>query len=166
MSVTGLNAALGVDEIPQKLEYMVKGLSNPIDYFSLFRNSELVGKESHTWFRDKVVTMFDDHDQVRKGQNKARFCAKDGGEKVVLNALALNALTLGIPCIYYGTEQGFDGEGGGDGADRYLREAMFGGEFGAFRSKGAHCFDETYPIYQELAKILQIRRESKVLCRG
>jgi glycosidase len=166
MSVTGLDAALGVDEIPQKLEYMVKGLSDPIDYFSLFRNSELVGKESHTWFRDKVVTMFDDHDQVRKGQNKARFCAKDGGEKVVLNALALNALTLGIPCIYYGTEQGFDGEGDGDGADRYLREAMFGGEFGAFRSKGAHCFDETYPIYQELAKILQIRRESKVLCRG
>jgi glycosidase len=166
MSVTGLNAALGVDEIPQKLEYMVKGLSDPIDYFSLFRNSELIGKESHTWFRDKVVTMFDDHDQVRKGENKARFCAKDGGEKVVLNALALNALTLGIPCIYYGTEQGFDGEGGGAGADRYLREAMFGGEFGAFRSRGVHCFNEEHPVYQELAKILQIRRESKVLCRG
>ncbi len=166
MSVTGLDAALGVDDIPQKLEYMVKGLSNPIDYFNLFRNSELVGKESHTWFRDKVVTMFDDHDQVRKGQNKARFCAQDGGEKVVLNALALNALTLGIPCIYYGTEQGFDGAGSGDGADRYLRETMFGGAFGAFRSKDHHCFNEDNPIYQELAKILQIRRTSKVLCRG
>jgi len=31
--------------------------------------------------------------------------------------MALNATTLGIPCIYYGTEQMFDGEGGGDGAD-------------------------------------------------
>lgn len=166
MSVTGLDAALGVDDIPQKLEYLVKGLSAPTDYFSLFRNSELIGKESHTWFRDKVVTMFDDHDQVRKGQYKARFCAKDGGEKVILNALALNVLTLGIPCIYYGTEQEFDGEGSGDGADRYLREAMFGGEFGAFRSKDAHCFNEESLVYQELAKILKIRRESKVLCRG
>lgn len=166
LEVTGLDAALGIDDIPQKLEYMVKGLSNPIDYFSLFRNSELVNKESHIWFRNKVVTMFDDHDQVRKGQNKARFCAKDGGEKVVLNALALNALTLGIPCIYYGTEQCFDGEGNGDGADRYLREAMFGGSFGAFRSRGVHFFDENNLVYQELAKILEIRRTRKVLCRG
>lgn len=166
LELTGLNAALGIDDIPQKLEYMVKGLSNPADYFSLFRNSQLVSKESHIWFRDKVVTMFDDHDQVRKGQNKARFCARDGGSKVVLNALALNALTLGIPCIYYGTEQCFDGEGNGDGADRYLREAMFGGEFGAFRSRGVHFFNENNPVYQELAKILTIRRTTKALCRG
>lgn len=166
LELTGLDAALGIDDIPQKLEYMVKGLSNPIDYFSLFRNSELVNKESHIWFRDKVVTMFDDHDQVRKGKNKARFCAQDGGSRVVLNVLALNALTLGIPCIYYGTEQSFDGEGSGEGADRYLREAMFGGEFGAFRSRGVHFFDEDNPVYQELAKILEIRRTRKVLRRG
>lgn len=166
LDATGLNAALGIDDIPQKLEYMVKGLSNPLDYFNLFRNSVLLNKESHVWFRDKVVTMFDDHDQVRKGQNKARFCAQDGGDKVVLNALALNALTLGIPCIYYGTEQRFDGQGSGDGVDRYLREAMFGGKFGAFRSKGVHFFDEDNFVYRELAKILEIRRNSKVLCRG
>lgn len=163
LELTGLDAALGIDDIPQRLEYMVKGLSNPADYFRLFRNSELVNKESHIWFRDKVVTMFDDHDQVRKGENKARFCAQDGGDRVVLNALALNALTLGIPCIYYGTEQSFDGEGG---SDRYLREAMFGGEFGAFRTKGVHFFDESSSVYQELAKILEIRRAKKVLRRG
>ena len=29
--------------------------------------------------------------------------------------LALNALTLGIPCVYYGSEQGFDGAAGGNG---------------------------------------------------
>jgi hypothetical protein len=110
--------------------------------------------------------MFDDHDQVRKGQQKARFCAKDGGEKVVLNALALNALTLGIPCVYYGTEQCFDGEGSGDGADRYLREAMFGGDFGAFRSRGVHFFNESNSVYQEFAEILKIRQARKVLRRG
>jgi len=159
---TGLDAALGIDDIPDKLEYLVKGNRNPSDYFDLFRNSLLVQKESHVWFKNKVVTVFDDHDQVRKGKNKARFCA-GGGKKQVLNELALNATTLGIPCIYYGSEQCFDGEGGND---RYIREAMFGNEFGAFRSKKRHFFDEDNPVYKELAKILTIRQKSIVLRRG
>ncbi|MBD2436766.1 alpha-amylase family glycosyl hydrolase [Nostoc sp. FACHB-110] len=160
---TGLDAALGIDEIPDKLEYLVKGYRNPSDYFGLFRNSLLVQKESHIWFRDKVVTMFDDHDQVRKGKNKARFCADKDASKVVLNALALNALTLGIPCIYYGTEQCFDGHGD---SDRYLRESMFGGKFGAFGTKFVHFFNEENYVYQEIAKILKIRRDKKALSRG
>ena len=166
LEATGLSAALGINDIPDKLEYLVKGYRNPADYFGLFRNSELVHKDSHIWFRDKVVTTFDDHDQVRKGDNKARFCANDNGDKVILNVLALNALTLGIPCIYYGSEQCFDGEGSGDHGDRYIREAMFGGDFGAFRSKGVHFFNEDNPVYQELAKLLEIRRENIVLRRG
>ncbi|MGH7495163.1 MAG: alpha-amylase family glycosyl hydrolase [bacterium] len=160
---TGLNAALGIDDIPDKMEYLVKGFRNPSDYFDLFRNSLLVQKGSHVWFRNKVVTSFDDHDQVRKGNNKARFCADLDAEKVVLNVLALNATTLGIPCIYYGTEQGFDGHGDND---RYLREAMFGGEFGAFESRNRHFFNEDNPVYQELARILEIRKRSTVLGRG
>jgi hypothetical protein len=163
LELTGLSAALGINDIPDKLEYLVKGYRNPNDYFSLFRNSELVHKDSHIWFRDKVVTTFDDHDQVRKGNQKARFCAYNRGGKVILNVLALNALTLGIPCIYYGSEQCFDGEGGND---RYIREAMFGGKFGAFRTRGVHFFDEDNPVYQELAKILDIRSQNIVLRRG
>lgn len=163
LELTGLSAALGIDDIPDKLEYLVKGYRNPNDYFSLFRNSELVNKGSHIWFRNKVVTSFDDHDQVRKGEHKARFCADPGASKVVLNVLALNAMTLGIPCIYYGSEQCFDGEGR---SDRYIREAMFGGKFGAFRTKGVHFFNEDNPVYQELTKILDIRRKHIVLRRG
>lgn len=163
LELTGLSAALGIDDIPDKLEYLVKGYRNPNDYFSLFRNSELVNKGSHMWFRNKVVTSFDDHDQVRKGNQKARFCADAHASKVALNVLALNALTLGIPCIYYGSEQCFDGRGG---SDRYIRESMFGGEFGAFRTRGLHFFDEDHPVYRELAKILEIRRQNIVLRRG
>jgi len=166
LEVTGLNAALGIDDIPDKLEYMVKGYRNPADYFALFRNSLLVNKDSNTWFKDKVVTMFDDHDQVRKGENKARFCADRDASKVVFNVLALNAMTLGIPCIYYGSEQCFDGNGSGGGADRYLREAMFGGDFGAFASRNRHFFDENNPVYQQLAQVLAIRQKSIVLRRG
>ncbi|RNC71362.1 MAG: alpha-amylase [Desulfuromonadales bacterium] len=164
LETTGLNAALGVDDIPLRLEDLVKGKANPADYFDLFRNSLLVRKESHVWFRDKVVTVIDDHDQVCRGAKKERFCAGDPTwRKLVLNALALNATTLGVPCIYYGTEQAFDGEGGDD---RYLRECMFGGSFGAFRTRGAHFFDEDNPVYREFAKILALRRDRIALRRG
>ncbi len=164
LDATGLSAALGVDDIPDKLEYLTKGYREPSDFFDLFRNSFEIGKDSHTWFRDKVVTLFDDHDQVRKGQQKARFCAGDPAFSTqVAAAVGLSAATLGIPLIYYGTEQGFDGEGGGD---RYIRESMFGGDFGAFRSKGVHFFDETNPIYQSIAGMLAIRHEHLALARG
>ena len=166
MEETGLNAALGIDDIPDKLEHLVKGWRNPVDYFDLFRNSLLINKDSHSWFRSHVVTMFDDHDQVRNGQRKARFCADRDASKVVFNALALNAMTLGIPCIYYGSEQCFDGNGEGDGADRYLRESMFGGDFGAFASRGRHFFDESNPVYQQLAKVLTLRKDNIILKRG
>ena len=155
LETTGLDAALGVDDIPDKVEYLVKGFRNPEDYFSLFRNSLLVQKESHIWFRNKVVTMFDDHDQVRKGENKARFCADAGADRLVVNALALNATTLGIPCVYYGTEQAFDGRGR---SDQFLRETMFGGEYGAFQSRGRHFFREDGIVYQELSRVLRVRR--------
>jgi len=161
---TGLDAALGISDIPDKLEYMVKGYRSPREYFDLFRNSVLVHKESHIWFRNKVVTILDDHDQVRKGEQKARFCGNGpDSESLVLSSLALSATTIGIPCIYYGTEQRFDGRGGND---RYIREAMFGGAFGAFRSRNRHFFDEDGQVYRELAKILTIRKNKIALRRG
>jgi glycosidase len=163
LETTGLDAALGVDDIPDKVEYLVKGFRNPEDYFSLFRNSLLVQKESHIWFRNKVVTMFDDHDQVRKGEYKARFCADAGADRLALAALALNATTLGIPCIYYGTEQAFDGRGR---SDQFLRETMFGGEYGAFQSRGRHFFREEGALYRELSQVLRVRRQKLALRRG
>lgn len=161
---TGLDAALGIDDIPDKLEGLVKGTRRPAEYFDLFRNSLQVRHDSHVWFRDKVVTLYDDHDQIRKGPMKARFCA-DGprARKLALAALATNATTLGIPCIYYGSEQELDGQGD---SDRYIREAMFGGAFGPFRSRHRHAFDESASTYQELAKVLKLRAGSLALRRG
>ncbi len=161
---TGLDAALGIADVPDKLEGLVKGTRRPAEYFDLFRNSLQVRKDSHVWFRDKIVTLYDDHDQIRKGAWKARFCA-DGpaSRKLALAALAVNATTLGIPCVYYGSEQELDGQGGDD---RYIREAMFGGAFGPFRSRDRHAFDEGGSTYQELAKILKLRAGSLALRRG
>jgi glycosidase len=163
MQATGLDAALGLGDVQDKLENSVKGWADPQDYFSLFRNSDLVGQGTHTWIGQHVVTSYDDHDQVRKGNNKARFAAAPEGARLAAGALALNTLTLGIPCVYYGSEQAFDGQGTND---RYIREAMFGGAFGAFRSANRHVFDETSPIYVELAAVLALRKADVTLRRG
>ena len=166
MELTGLDAGLGLADVQYQIEAVVKGKSNPENYFDLFRNSELLGKGSHTWLRDTVVITIDDHDKVRDDGYKRRFCSDGDGPTLALAALALNATTLGIPCIYYGSEQRFDGRGGGDFADRYIRESMFGGDFGPFRSRQRHCFDETSVVYQELRRILALRTAEPALRRG
>ncbi|MDP5181566.1 alpha-amylase family glycosyl hydrolase [Blastococcus sp. BMG 814] len=160
---TGLDAALGLADVQDRIERMVKGWAEPAEYFSLFRNSLLVGEGSHAWFRDHVVTSYDDHDQVRRGTDKARFAADADGRALAAAVIATNVTTLGIPCIYYGSEQCFDGRGGND---RYIREAMFGGGFGAFRSAGRHCFDEIGGVYPEVAALLAVRRQEVALRRG
>jgi glycosidase len=164
--VTGVDAVLGIDDVQDKLEFLTKGFRNPRDYFDLFRNSLQVRADSHVWFRDKVVTMTDDHDQIRKGSNKGRFCAAGRGSDLLIAMLGLNTATMGIPCIYYGTEQAFDGAGSGDGCDRYIRESMFGGKFGAFRTRNRHFFNEQHPAYVELSKMLAMREKEPALRRG
>ena len=86
--------------------------------------------------------------------------------ELIASAIMLNLCTLGIPCIYYGTEQAFDGAGNGDFKDRYIREAMFGGPFGAFRSHDVHFFDEGKDIYKAVSEVAKIRRKQMALRRG
>ena len=116
--------------------------------------------------------------------------------------VAIQLFTLGIPCIYYGTEQAFAGPahsqlrwltaeswGGGDHADRYLREAMFGPDhpraghdrplpqqiqdldeslpgFGPFGTAGSHVFDTTSPSYVRIAALCAARGAHPVLRVG
>lgn len=67
VDTTGLDAALGLDHLQDKLEFSVKGWTDPNEYFSLFANSIQVEKESHAWFRAHVVTSYDDHDHASAG---------------------------------------------------------------------------------------------------
>lgn len=163
VEATGLDAALGIGNVQEKLWRVPKGQANPDEYFDLFRNALYLNKGSHTWFRDKVVTMIDDHDQVWRGGYKGRFCSEGNGADLVVAAVALNLFTLGIPCIYYGTEQAFDGQGG---SDEYIREAMFGGKFGAFRSKNHHFFDEASTTWIDVARLAQVRKQEMTVRRG
>jgi hypothetical protein len=43
---------------------------------------------------------------------------------------------------------------------------MFGGPFGAFRTRNRHFFRESEWLFRELGKVLQIRREQLALRRG
>jgi glycosidase len=167
MELTGLDATLGLLDVKRELTNTLRGWSEPRTFFDMFRNSERFGKQSHTWFRNTVVKPgTDDHDQI--GSPMARFCADDDGRSLALAALAFNVTTLGVPAIYYGSEQGLDGSGGRDrdNADRYIREAMFGGQFGAFRSRDRHVFNQDHPLYAELSAILAVRRAEPALRRG
>jgi glycosidase len=128
-----LSAALDIGEMRLALNRVAKGLAPPGDYFDRFDPGRTV-MGSHRNLGDRHVSVLDDHDHVF-GQ-KLRFSAEAASNRQVVAGVALQMFTLGIPCIYYGTEQAFAGPEpaerrwlpGWGGSDRYLREAMFGPE--------------------------------------
>jgi hypothetical protein len=177
---TDLNAALSIGEIPEKIFNVITGNQSPNDYFSIFANSHQEEYESADplWWRNRVVTFFDDHDQAGKDE-KGRLASEFGGDRrlaeaAVIRAVGLQMLSIGIPCLYYGTEQGFDGcadnmpklDGGVIAKDRFIRECLFGGPFGAFRSKERHCFNEETYLYKEISSLLALRSANSSLRRG
>jgi len=163
---TGLDAALGIEDVPGKLEGMVTGYNEPADYFSVFRNWILDSPSGHRWYRNQVVTLVDEHDQVRKGSNKCRFCGDSRLRDLAFNVLAVQLTTMGIPCIYYGSEQGFDSGGRPNGSDLVLRENMFGGRFGGLCTQGRHFFNEDGDLYRALAALVDLRKKLLPLRRG
>ena len=199
-----LSAALDIASARLNLQGVGKGLQPGSDYLNGFRESD-AGFGSHRSVGDRHVSILDDHDHVFG--RKLRFSTEIPDDSPVKDhqvvaATALQLFTLGIPCVYYGSEQAFSGPahtqirflfghgwGGGDHADRYLREAMFGPEhprahhdealdtqvhqadeslpgFGAFGTAGKHCFDPDSPSYGRLSALLAVRAEYPVLRIG
>ncbi|OOG22698.1 alpha-amylase [Thioalkalivibrio denitrificans] len=125
-----LDAALDIGEMRLALNGLAKGLQRPGGYFAGFDARALMG--SHRNVGDRHVSILDDHDHVFGA--KIRFSAEAAHERQVVAGIALQLFTLGIPCIYYGTEQALGGPEPGErqwlpewkGTDLYLREAMFG----------------------------------------
>ncbi len=72
---TGLNAALGINKIPENLENVAKGYYSAENYFYIFTNSNMLNEGKHQWYHKNVITMFDDHDMVYQQQSQARFAA-------------------------------------------------------------------------------------------
>jgi glycosidase len=171
-----LDAALDIGDPAERLARMVKGFGAPQDFFVQFGGCDDLG--SHREVGRYHISILDDHDMVARA--KRRFSAGNAIParcEQVAHAVGTMMTTLGVPCVYYGTEQAFDGNDGGhdaaieplDGsgnvpsADRYIRETMFGGTFGAFETAGCHFFDCTHPAYLRIAAIARVRNRSDAI---
>ncbi|MGA2177170.1 MAG: alpha-amylase family glycosyl hydrolase [Verrucomicrobiota bacterium] len=106
--------------------------------------------------RMRLVTFLDNHDQPRflspgwASNNLARL-------KV---ALVFLYTAPGIPCLYYGTEQAFNG-----GKDPFDREDMFAGRFEWGPSRGDN-FNMAHPLFQWVARLNNLRRLYPALQTG
>lgn len=164
-----IDAALDIGEPTIHLAEMVKGFEGPTAFFSQFGGHDTLG--SHREAGRYHVSVLDDHDMVGRS-GKHRFLANatiPNKYHQVAHAVGVQLTTLGIPCIYYGTEQGFDGtqdrhdlniEPCISFEDRYIRECMFGGTFGAFETKGCHFFDQDHQTYLRIAAIARVRNRN------
>jgi glycosidase len=137
-----LNATLDIGNSRVALTNVAKGLEAPSDYFGIQQPWDpRLG--SHRNSAQRHVKIVDDHDHVIG--KKVRFSTDASNDHQACAAVAIQLFTLGIPCIYYGTEQAFAGPEKserdqylpdfGNGPDKFLRETMFGAPHP--RKKGA-----------------------------
>ncbi len=143
------------------LEWVVKGFSNPAALRERYgRFSDIYADHGEAGRR--FVTFLYNHDQIGRSP-KGRFLFDNPHREQAVLALGYLLTSQGIPCIYYGTEQGFDG--GGD-HDKYLRECMFGGNWGGFKTIGHHFFNPEHPLYRSISEIADIRKKEPALRYG
>lgn len=186
-----LDAALDIGGMRLTLNGVAKGLVHPTAYFEGFDPGRAV-MGSHRALGARHVSILDDHDHVFGA--KTRFASEAASEHQVVAGVALQLFTLGIPCIYYGTEQALAGPEPAErhwlhewgATDRYLREAMFGPAhprasgraglpgaldetlpgFGPFGTAGQHCFDERHPAFLRIAALAAVRKAFPALRAG
>ena len=142
------------------LEEVIKGKAAPqalIERYEKFRHFYRDYSQAGQYF----VTFLDNHDQMHRPYR--RFMAGEKDCRLAAIGAGYLLTSLGIPCLYYGTEQCFDGAGTSDVA---VRENMFGGRYGAFGTAGMHFFREDHPAYQRIAKIAQVRAQERPLRYG
>ncbi|MBS1505965.1 MAG: alpha amylase C-terminal domain-containing protein [Bacteroidetes bacterium] len=160
VSVDGQNIYYGLNSVLDFPLYhiladVIKGKASPerlIDrYQSLHANALGRGE-----FGEFLVTFLDNHDQV--GQSIKHRFGKDATEEQVIAGVGFLLCALGTPCIYYGTEQGFDGSGEDDSS---IREAMF-----CLEDQATNALNKSGKVYQSISQIASLRKQSSVLKFG
>jgi glycosidase len=136
------------------LKPVIKGFAAPQAVVDMYHRRKLIEEDilsSHGDATRFFVTFLDNHDvkeRIRFVQlgDEHRF-----DDQVTLALACLYALP-GIPCLYYGTEQGLHGSG----SDPAVREALWGGP----------GFDQNSPFYQHIQQIPGVRGERPALRYG
>jgi alpha-amylase len=154
-SVLDFRLAEGVpgDDANAPLRDVLKGNKGPQTLFN-----RLEAQRKRALNRGEIgrylVTFVDNHDSF--WQPTGRF-ARNATDSQVIAAIGFLLCTLGTACIYYGTEQGFDGQG----KDGDIREALFDKAPGGKSLLNPQCH-----IYTEIAKIAQVMRTRQPLRFG
>ena len=145
------------------LEEVIKGTKSPS--FLRTRYDSLRNTYDYSDGSNLLVTFLDNHDQMVRPYR--RFLNQSFSERQVVLGIGYLLTAPGIPSVYYGTEQGFNGGGPpGNHNDNLIRECMFGGRWGAFNTTHRHFFNPKHPVYQSIARIAKVRTEEPALRYG
>jgi len=121
--LVGVDAALDYP-LFSALKHVVKGLAAPTSMIAMYNQRKTIEADivsSHGDATRFFVTFLDSHDMKERIRYEAPGSPAEFDDQVTLGLACLFTLP-GIPCIYYGTEQGLHGAG----SDPAVREAIWG----------------------------------------
>lgn len=155
------NEPIGVDaalDFPLffRLPAVAKGLAAPTTIKDMFIRRKAVQSNilsTHGDATNFFVTFLDNHDMKQRFYFSAAANPNRFDDQLTLGIACLFALQ-GIPCVYYGTEQGLHGMGNTDAA---VREALWG---------KPNAFDTQHAFYQVIKQISAVRQAQPALRYG
>jgi alpha-amylase len=148
----GLDSVLDF-RLARDLQGVIKGFRDPrvlFDRLEAQKNRALNRGEIGRY----LVTFADNHDSFWQPGGRI---ARGAADAQVVATIGYLLCALGTPCLYYGTEQGFEGEGG----DNEMREAMFDRAAG-----GRNLMNPDCEIYRQIAAIAAVMRSHEPLRFG
>lgn len=143
------------------LPSVAKGMAPPAAVAALYEHRKRVQANTITSHGEAgafFVTFLDNHDQPQ------RFYYSDPNDPHRYDAQATLGLAClfglqGIPCLYYGTEQGLSGTVDANGSDADVREALWGKDW-------PHAFDPNHPFYRTVQQLAALRAAQPALRYG
>jgi len=133
------------------------GVETVRSVFETRKKAEAEQMSSHGEAGKYFVSFLDNHDQHQRFYHPASKI-----EQISLGLATLFSLQ-GIPCLYYGTEQGLQGTVDSSGNPDFsglesVREALWG--------KRPNAFDQQHPLYIHMKAIAQLRNNDPALRYG
>jgi len=144
---------------------VVKGFASPIDLVRLFERRRELHRGIVSTRADPgplFVTFLENHDQHQRFYYRPPGAPHKFDDQVSLGLGCLLCLQ-GIPCVYYGSEQGLSstqeryGDGGLKPRYEWVRESLWG---------RPHAFDRRHPFYRVLQQLSAVRRDRPALRYG
>jgi len=164
-TVTDDNTIVGVDAVLdfpifKRVRDIVRAQRPPADlasYYDYRREAQKQVTSSHGDSGRLFVTFLDNHDLPERLYFQDPADPAKWDDQFTL-ALTLLYTLIGVPCLYYGSEQGLKGHSPpGQAAREYAREALWG-------KPGA--FDKNHAFYKIIRKLSDVRNAEPALRYG